>query len=145
MNKSKALVLGVGPALGLGGALCTKFADEGMQVFVAGRTSEKLDVVCADINAKGGEAIPVQCDATQEDQVKSLFETVATTGAGNLELAVFNVGNSMPGKIQQMTAEYFERAWRMGAYAGFLFAQQAANTMLPLMAERLFTLEPVLR
>ena len=41
----RAIVLGVGARAGLGAALCRRFAREGLRVFVAGRTAEKLDVV----------------------------------------------------------------------------------------------------
>jgi short-subunit dehydrogenase len=42
-----ALVLGVGAAEGLGGALCRRIAREGLAVFAVGRTQAKLDAVAA--------------------------------------------------------------------------------------------------
>ena len=139
MNQPKAIVLGVGPEAGLGGALCKKFAREGMHVFVAGRTESKLANVCDVITKAGGTATPVVCDAVEESQVCALFQAVKNNGPGELELAVFNVGNNMPGKILDMEAGYFEDAWRMGAYAGFLFGRGAAGQMLPAGGTILYT------
>ena len=42
-TRPKAVVLGVGPERGLGGALCRRFAREGHHVFIAGRTQEKVE------------------------------------------------------------------------------------------------------
>ena len=49
-----ALVLGVGAGAGLGGALCRRFAREGLEVFAAGRTQAKLDAVAEQIRSSGG-------------------------------------------------------------------------------------------
>ena len=49
-----AIVIGVGPDQGLGAQLCKRFAAEGLNVLVAGRTKSALDAVVADISAAGG-------------------------------------------------------------------------------------------
>jgi NADP-dependent 3-hydroxy acid dehydrogenase YdfG len=54
-----AIVIGVGAVAGLGSALCRRFASEGLQVFAAGRTEEKLELVAGEIVRRGGSAIPV--------------------------------------------------------------------------------------
>ena len=53
---AKAIVVGVGPELGLGAALCKRSADEGLEVLVAGRTAANLDHVVEAIVAEGGRA-----------------------------------------------------------------------------------------
>ena len=42
-EKKKAIVVGVGAEVGVGGAVCHRLAREGLHVFIAGRTQEKLD------------------------------------------------------------------------------------------------------
>jgi len=59
-----AIVIGVGPDQGLGAQLCKRFAAEGLNVLVAGRTKAALDAVVADIVAAGGRATAVVADAT---------------------------------------------------------------------------------
>ena len=54
-----AIVIGVGPDQGLGAQLCKRFAAEGLNVLVAGRTKAALDAVVADIVAAGGRATAV--------------------------------------------------------------------------------------
>ena len=46
-DRTKAIVVGVGPEAGLGGALCKRLSREGYHVFVAGRTPDKVEAVKA--------------------------------------------------------------------------------------------------
>lgn len=124
---SKAIVIGVGPDRGLGAQLCRRFAREGLEIFVAGRSLEKLEAVAAAIRADGGQATAVVADATDEAQIAALFDAA---GEG-LSLAVYNAGNNTPGRIVDMEADYFERSWRVGCFGGFLFGREAARRMLP--------------
>ena len=138
-HKPKALVLGVGPENGLGGALCKRFADEGYHIFISGRSQKKIAAVASRIETRGGTATTITCDATQEKKVIALFDAVQHTGKGRFDLAVYNVGNNMPGHITQMEADYFERAWRIGCFGGFLFGRETARRMLPDGGTLLFT------
>ena len=49
-----AIVVGVGPRNGLGGAIAARFAQEGYHVFIMGRTQEKMDDTKAGIEQEGG-------------------------------------------------------------------------------------------
>jgi NAD(P)-dependent dehydrogenase (short-subunit alcohol dehydrogenase family) len=123
----KAIVIGVGPDRGLGAQLCRRFAAEGLKVYVAGRTQSALDAVAAGIKAAGGDAVPVIADATSETDMASLFDQA---GEG-LELAIYNAGNNTPGRIIDMEASYFEQAWRVVCFGGFLFGREAVRRMIP--------------
>ncbi|MEC8845425.1 MAG: SDR family NAD(P)-dependent oxidoreductase, partial [SAR324 cluster bacterium] len=90
----KAVILGVGPEAGLGAQLALRFAREGMHVLVASRTSSALEKLVAKIRESGGEATAVPTDATNEEQVFSLFENAGA----DLEVAVYNAGNNHPGR-----------------------------------------------
>ena len=122
----KALVIGVGPLNGLGGQLCRKIANSNFEVFVAGRTSSSLDNVVNTIVNDGNKAIPIVVDATDENQIKNMIKEI---GPG-LDFAVYNVGNSRPGKIVEMDANYFRESWESGCFGGFLFAKEVIKTFL---------------
>jgi len=138
-NKQKAIVLGVGPERGLGGALCKRFALEGHHVFVGGRSADKLETISDVIHQQGGSATPVVCDATNEESVVDLFELAENVGTGPLSLAVYNVGNSTPGPLREMNVDYFEKAWRILCFGGFLFGRECARRMLPGSGTLIFT------
>ena len=122
----KALVIGVGPLNGLGGQLCRKIANSNFEVFVAGRTSSSLDNVVNTILNDGNKAIPIVVDATDENQIKNMIKDI---GPG-LDFAVYNVGNSRPGKIVEMDANYFRESWESGCFGGFLFAKEVIKKFL---------------
>jgi NAD(P)-dependent dehydrogenase (short-subunit alcohol dehydrogenase family) len=134
----KALVIGVGPAAGLGARLCERFASLGLHVFVAGRTQADLDHVARSIATNGGKATAVVTDATNETQVQALFDHAERDGEGTIDLAIYNAGNNTPGRIADMTADYFERAWRVGCFGGFLFGREAVRRMIPAGGGKLF-------
>ncbi len=137
-NTSKALVIGVGAEKGLGASISARFAREGLHVFVAGRTAQSLDLVVKQIRSAGGAATAIVADTTREADVKSLYDQVCA-GQGSLDVAVYNAGNNTPGAVVEMEADYFEQAWRVCCFGGFLFGREAARRMLPKGGTLLFT------
>ena len=118
-----AIVSGVGPLDGLGAKLCVRFARLGLHVLVAGRTQAKLDAVVDAIGGAGGSAQAVIADATVEADTERLFEIAGS----DLTVAIYNTGNNTPGRIADMSAEYFENSWRVCCFGGFLFGRAAIN------------------
>ena len=122
-----AVIIGVGPDLGLGAQLCKRFAEEGLHVIVAGRTPAQIEAVAASIRSAGGQATAVAADATSEADVKALF----AAAGGQVDLAIYNAGNNTPGRIIDMDADYFEQSWRVCCFGGFLFGREALRLMTP--------------
>jgi len=125
-----AIVIGVGARAGLGAALSRRFASEGLQVFAAGRTRQKLERVASEIGGAGGSAVPVVMDTTLEDDVVRLFDTVEDRGEA-LEIVVYNAGNNEFRPLLEMDAQFWEDLWRLGCFGGFLTGREAARRMLP--------------
>lgn len=122
-----AIVIGVGPDRGLGARLSKRFAADGLKVIVAGRTLSALQDVAGEIEKAGGSAVPFVADATKESDIVALFDAAGT----DLDLAIYNAGNATPGKIIEMDADYFEHAWRVVCFGGFLFGREAVRRMVP--------------
>ncbi len=130
-ERTKAIFIGVGPAKGLGGALSERFAREGLHVFLAGRTPEKVDALSGAIRDAGGRATGVPLDTTREADVIALFDRAEREGDGVLDLVVYNAGNAAMGQLHDMEASFFEQVWRVGCYGGFLVGREAVRRMLP--------------
>ena len=130
-GRKTAIVVGVGAEVGIGGAVCKRFAREGYHVFIAGRTVEKIDAVRNAITSSGGAATSVVTDTTKEAEVIRLFDIAEHAGHGPLEVVIYNAGNNFMKDILDMDAEFFERVWRVGCFGGFLVGREAGRRMLP--------------
>lgn len=106
-----SIVLVGGAGAGLGAALGRRFSRGGLEVVLSSRTT--------------GET----ADLRDEAQVVQLFERVESRGP--VEVAIFNAGANFRASILDTPAEMFEKVWRLGCFAGFLFGREAARRMLP--------------
>jgi len=125
-----AIVVGVGASAGLGAALCRRFAREGLRVFAAGRTREKLEAVTQEIRRAGGSATPVVADATVAADVRRLFDAAEVQAEAPV-LVVYNAGNNRFRPLLEMDDAFFEDLWRLCCFGGFLVGREAAARMLP--------------
>ncbi|WP_367154841.1 SDR family NAD(P)-dependent oxidoreductase [Methylomonas sp. HYX-M1] len=126
-NKT-ALVLGVGPLQGLGAALAQRFATEGLRVFIAGRSPDRLAKVADAIAAKGGSVIPVVVDATVEADVVKLFNEAVADGE-DLQIAAYNVDSNWSAPLLQTDLDMFTALWKQNSLGAFLFGREAAKYM----------------
>ena len=117
------MVTGAGQGIGRGIALA--LADAGAAVIAAGRTLDKVEKVAAEIRAAGGEALAVRCDVGVEADVVALFgDTLASFGG--LDVLVNNAQSSPPNKrLQDVSLDDVELAWRSGPVATLRCMQAA--------------------
>jgi len=130
MGRGVAIVVGVGAVEGLGARLCERFAREGLHVLAAGRTPARLDELAAKIGAAGGLATAAPTDTTREADVLRLFESADALAKGGLEIVAFNAGNNRMQDLLAMDASFFEDAWRVACFGGFLVGREAARRMV---------------
>ncbi len=127
--KTSALIMGVGPEQGLGAALCKRFAREGIQIFVCGRTTDKVEQIAELINSTGGQAVPITANVTDEADINAMIDRVRASNLP-LELAIYNAGNNRPDPFLDVTPEIFESMWRVLCMGGFLTSQAVLRLML---------------
>ena len=123
LSYGTALIVGAGS--GLSASLTRLFTREGMRVAIAARNKDKLASL-----AKETGATAFACDASDVAQVKRLFADVEK-GIGAPDVVVFNASARARGPFIDIAAPDVERALSVGAYGGFLVAQEAARQMLP--------------
>ena len=97
-------------------------AGEGLGAALGRRFSQSYDVVLSS-RTRGERA-----DLREEAQVLDLFERVESRGP--IDVAIFNAGANFRASILDTPAEMFEKVWRLGCYAGFLFGREAAKRMV---------------
>ena len=125
MTNQIALILGVGAEDGIGGALCKRAAQDGYHVVAVGRTEEKLQKIVEVINNNNGNASCFIVDLTKEPEIISLFSKIDNM-TGKLAFVCYNAGNAFRCETAEMTAAFFEEAWRICCLGGFVSGREAA-------------------
>jgi NAD(P)-dependent dehydrogenase (short-subunit alcohol dehydrogenase family) len=118
-----ALIVGAGE--GLSASLTRLFAREGIRVALAARKIEKLGALCTETGARA-----FACDATNAEEVERLFGLVDRE-IGAPDLVVYNASGRARGAFTDLVAADVAQAITVGAFGGFLVAQQAVKHMLP--------------
>jgi len=136
-QQCSAVILGVGPERGLGATLAKYFAAKGLHVFIAGRSEDKLSLIANNIINNGGAVTVVVADATDEYDIKHLFETIQLQGL-SLDIAVYNVDSNIPASILDTEIEGFTLLWQQNCLGAFLFAKEALTIMKPQKQGTLF-------
>lgn len=106
-----ALVTGAGKGMGLASAIA--FSEAGAAVVLADIDKAAAEQAAAELVAKGGKALAVHCDVSEEDQVKAMVEkTVAAFG--RLDAAYNNAGIQSPvTDTADLEADEWDRVMRV--------------------------------
>ncbi len=89
LKNKNAVIYGAGGAIG--SAVACAFAREGANLFLAGRTLERIDAVANAIRTAGGIAEAAQVDALDEQAVEKHLDTVVKK-AGGIDISFNAVG-----------------------------------------------------
>lgn len=120
-----------GGGSGIGKALALQLAMEGAAVAVSGRREDRLLEVVEAITAKGGRALAVRCDVTDEASVAEAVQKVVRQ-LGGLDVAVANAGFSVAGRIEKLSAA----DWRRQLDVNVIGVAMTARYALPHLRER---------
>ena len=107
MFRSGDVALITGGSSGIGRATALAFAREGVRVAIADVLTDKCDETVDEIRSDGREAICIQCDVSQSDEVKAMVDEVVRA-FGRLDYAFNNAGIE---GTQAPLAEYPEKTW----------------------------------
>lgn len=122
LDNKVALVTGAGQGIGRGIALA--LAAEGAAIAAVGRTESKLVDTVAEIEDRGGRAIPIVCDVKESAQVdKAVVATVDTLGG--LDVLVNNAQEYNFGPLLDIPFEMVEAGWQSGPVATLRFMRAA--------------------
>ena len=136
------VALVTGASRGIGKGIACALADEGATVYVTGRTVEagthslpgSLAETVSEVNARGGQGIPVQMDLASDDQIATVFDRVRSE-QGRLDLLVNNA-MAIPDAMTQRIG-FWEKPlgaweiWDTGMRAAYICAWHAARIMVP--------------
>lgn len=126
--KDKVAII-TGATKGIGEACAYEFAKEGARVVVTGRSFDLGEKVVADIKANGGDALFVQCDIGQKEQIDALIEkTVAHFGT--IDVVVNNAGVNHSADFFDIGEEDWDWVMSVDLKGTFFVSQGAARVMV---------------
>jgi NAD(P)-dependent dehydrogenase (short-subunit alcohol dehydrogenase family) len=123
------VILVTGASQGIGRAIALACARRGARVAVVARSADRLDQVVGEIEGKGGEALALPTDVTDETQVAQM---VARTLAryGRVDGLVNSAGVSPLAPIAECTLETWEWTMRVNVTGTFLCCREVWTPMV---------------
>jgi NAD(P)-dependent dehydrogenase (short-subunit alcohol dehydrogenase family) len=116
-------IVGVGPGNGI--AFARRFAADGYDVALIGRTQSKLDALAAGVP----RSRVVPGDATDPGSLAAAFRTIRDT-MGPVDVLLYNAGSGQWGNFQEISAEGLESGWRTNVLGLLVAGQAVAGDMI---------------
>lgn len=117
-----------GGSHGIGLATARRFVAEGAQVFITGRSQDRLDEALAGL---GPSTVAVRGDAADLRHLDQLYATISRT-AGHLDIVVANPAMRILRPFADVTAADFDAVYGVNVRGVFFTVQKA----LPLLRDR---------
>lgn len=121
-----AIITGAGR--GIGAATAKKFALEGATVVVADLNQEDINKTVEEIKANGGNAIGMNVNVTDRNQVAKMIKETSET-FGGLNIVVNNAGITADSQLVKMTEEQWDKVLDVNLKGVFNVGQAAATYM----------------
>lgn len=128
---SNKTVIVTGASSGLGVTFAKFLAERGANVAITARRIEKLNDLNKQLIENGFSSVPVQCDVTNSNQVKELFDKTENK-FGRVDILVNNAGQiaeagTVPEKI---TDDMFEQTVKVNLMGLWFCCREAGQRML---------------
>lgn len=128
LKNQKALVTGANSGIGEGVAKALAAAGAAVVVnYVV--NPDAANQVVADIKAAGGEAMALQADVSNEEQVQAMFKQMVDAW-GTIDILVNNAGLQRDASFQDMTLQQWNTVIGINLTGQFLCAREAVREFL---------------
>ncbi|ARP91840.1 oxidoreductase [Bordetella genomosp. 9] len=125
------VALVTGGSRGIGAAIARRLAQDGASVALTYASSpDKAAAVAAEIRAAGADAVAIPADSADPGAVQAAVTQVLER-FGRLDILVNNAGILIPGALDEIDLDTFERTMAVNVRAVFVASQAAARHMGP--------------
>src|SRR5215813_8730719 len=117
-----------GGSRGLGLVLARHICDQGGEVALLARDPEELARARADLTARGGKVLTVECDLLDRDQIQAAVRKVIDH-FDRIDILINNAGIIEVGPLDHMTREEYDCAMRLHFWAPYELVSQVVPEM----------------
>jgi 3-oxoacyl-[acyl-carrier protein] reductase len=137
------VALVTGASRGIGRAIALALAGEGAKVVVNyARSSEAAEEVVTEISTRGGEAIALRADVSQEQEVDSLIKSTLAKFA-RIDVLVNNAGITRDSLLMRMKLEDWQAVIALNLTGVFLCTRAVTKPMLKQRSGRIINITSV--
>jgi len=119
----------IGPGIGNGKATSVLYAREGAKVVLADYNLSAADETKKIIDGEGGECITVKADVTRSQDCKSIVDK-SLEAYGRIDVLHNNVGIEIPGGVEDMSEEDWDKTMTVNLKSMFLTCKYAVPHMV---------------
>jgi 3-oxoacyl-[acyl-carrier protein] reductase len=141
MNEKRVAIV-TGGSRGIGAAIVTKLAADGLHVVAIARNLEKLKAVTDEAIAAGGSAEPVVCDIADSSALAKVIDEIGDKH-GRLDVLVNNAGITKDGLLLRMSDEDFDSVIDTNLKSTFVAIRSAARMMMRSKTARIINIGSV--
>ena len=127
LTGKKAMVTGA--SSGLGKQFALALAREGADVAILARRLEKLEAVKAEVEALGVKCLPIKCDVTDNNQIKSAVAAMVDA-FGRIDILCDNAGIGLFAPAEEESDEIWDQMIKTNLSAVFYVAREVGKQMI---------------
>ena len=131
-----------GSSQGIGYAIATALAKEGCNVALSARGEAALAAAVKDMQALGVKAVGIVADFSTEDGCRK-FAQGAAEKLGGMDILVNNVGGMIPGTLESLTSEQWEKVLSVNLMAAVYTTKHALPILKKGRAARILNVSGV--
>lgn len=128
---SNQVVFVTGGGRGLGAAICETLAEAGASVIAADLKIDLAEQVAAGIRDRGLEAIALEVDITNDQQIESVIQKILAQ-YGRIDVLVNNAGIDVTLPIEELSITDWDRVMQVNLRAPFVLSKM----ILPIMKQQ---------
>jgi len=117
-----------GASSGLGAYAARALAEAGADVALLARRADRVDALAAEITATGRRALPIQCDVSDEEMVKTAVGKVIEA-FGKIDILLNNAGVAQRGTVESLTVEEWDQSMDINVKGIFLMCKYVVPHM----------------
>jgi NAD(P)-dependent dehydrogenase (short-subunit alcohol dehydrogenase family) len=122
MSSPVCAIVGIGPKNGA--AFARRFDKAGYRIALVSRSTAISEKLAKELSSTRAYA----CDASDPAAVQTAFAALQSD-MGAVDVLIYNAGGGSWQTVEEISAEEFERSWRVNALGALLASQQVIPTM----------------